>query len=131
GSNAYYFYDDGIPSYSACSSYKGYNSTNPDSWFCPASELNLSALNTGQNGTQSTVYFSIGNAYTLFDTYAGSVFDDLGASGGATDCGTQTSASQDTSCGLDYGFPFFIGRNVYIAYAGAPTAWGNGPYYAY
>ncbi|MBW4052581.1 MAG: DUF3443 family protein [Proteobacteria bacterium] len=133
GSNAYYFSDDGIPSLQGCSSYKGYNSTTPDSWFCPASELNRSAANTGQNGTQSTVYFSIGNAYTIFNSYAGTVFNDLGASAGSqlTDCASPTSASQDQSCGFDFGFPFFIGRNVYIAFAGANTAWGNGPYYAY
>jgi hypothetical protein len=131
GSNAYYFYDNGIPAYTGCSSYKGYNSTTPASWFCPASELNRSVLNTGQNGTQSTVYLSIGNAYTLFNTYSGNVFTDLGASGGASDCGSPTSASQDNSCGFDFGFPFFIGRTVYIAYAGANTAWGTGPYYAY
>lgn len=133
GSNAYYFADDGIPAVQSCSSYPGYNSSSPDSWFCPASELHLSALNTGQNGTRSTVYFSIGNAYTLFNSYAGAVFDDLGARAGAElqPCESLTSASSDLSCGFDYGFPFFIGRNVYIAYAGATTAWGDGPYYAY
>ena len=133
GSNAYYFYDDGIQSYTSCSSYKGYDSTTPASWFCPASELNRNALNTGQNGTQSTVYFSVGNAYTLFNTYSGWVFTDLGASAGTmpSACSSAATASQDTSCGFDYGFPFFIGRNVYIAYAGANTAWGTGPYYGY
>jgi hypothetical protein len=133
GSNAYYFTDDGIPAVQSCSSYPGYNSSSPDSWFCPSSQLHLSALNTGQNGTRSTVYFSIGNAYTLFNSYAGTVFNDLGARSGPElqTCEAQSSASSDTSCGFDFGFPFFIGRNVYIAIAGAPTAWGTGPYYAY
>ncbi len=130
GSNAYYFADSTIPSVQSCSTYPGYNASNPYSWFCPPSELNLRATNTGLNGTQSTVTFSIGNAYTLFNSFSGSVFDDLGANSGPqpTDCGSQTT---DTACAFDFGFPFFLGRNVYIAFVGANTAWGAGPYFAY
>src|SRR6185437_9779583 len=134
GSNAYYFADDSIPSGQNCSSYPGFNHNNPDSWFCPGTELNLSATATGQNGTQATVNFSIGNAYTLFNSSAGTVFTDLGASMGAqpADCSSQSLASQDQKCSFDFGFPFFIGRNVYIAFAGANTAGGGmGPYIAY
>lgn len=133
GSNAYYFADDSIPSVGACSSYPGYDSSNPDTWFCPGSELELSATNTGQNGTQSTVAFSIGNAYTLFQRYSGSVFDDLGASSGSqdTNCADQSSAAAHNDCSFDFGFPFFLGKNVYIAFAGANTSQGTGPYFAY
>jgi hypothetical protein len=135
GSNAYYFADNSIPSGTACSGYQGYGSSNPASWFCPTSELNdLSATNTGQNGTESTVSFSIGNAYTLFNEYpSGQVFDDLGASSGSqpSDCASQSAASQDLSCAFDFGFPFFLGRNVYVAFAGANTSSGMGPYFAY
>ncbi|MDE2449044.1 MAG: DUF3443 family protein, partial [Gammaproteobacteria bacterium] len=134
GSNAYYFADDAIPSRTGCSGYPGYNSSKPESWFCPSSELNLSAINMGQNGLQSTVNFSLGNAYTLFNgSTSGVVFNDIGASSGSqlTDCTTQTAAGQDTGCAFDFGFPFFLGRNVYIAFAGANTAWGMGPYFAY
>ena len=131
GSNAYYFADDTIPSSQGCSGNPGYNSSNPDSWFCPSSELSLRATNTGLNGTQSQVSFSIGNAYKLFNSsLAGAVFDDLGASSGSPpgDCGSQTT---DTNCAFDFGFPFFLGRNVYIAFVGANTSWGAGPYFAY
>ena len=134
GSNAYYFSDDSIASTQGCTSFPGYNSSQPDSWFCPGSELALSATNTGQNGTQSTVTFSIGNAYTLFNaSQSGTVFNDIGASSGSqlSACATQSSAAADTGCAFDFGFPFFLGRTVYIAYAGANTAWGNGPYYGY
>ena len=137
GSNAYYFADSSIPSGTGCAAYQGYNSSNPASWFCPASELNdLSATNTGQNGTQSTVTFSIGNAYTLFNQYpGGSVFGDLGASTGPepSDCSSQALAiqDQDYACSFDFGFPFFLGRNVYVAFAGANTSGGMGPYFAY
>jgi hypothetical protein len=131
GSNAYYFSDSGIPSDTSCSPYSGYSSSNPQPWFCPGSELNLSALNMGQNGTQSSVAFSIGNAYTILTASTGSVFYDLGASSGAlpTDCTSQSTTDQ--TCSFDFGLPFFLGRTVYVAYAGAPTAWGNGPWWAY
>ena len=131
GSNAYYFADSSIPSAQSCSSYPGYSSSKPQTWFCPSSELTLHATNLGHNGMQSTVSLSIGNAYTLFNSSSsGIVFNDLGASSGSqpTDCGTQ---STDTSCAFDFGFPFFLGRNVYIAFVGATTAWGTGPYFAY
>jgi hypothetical protein len=134
GSNAYYFSDDSIPSGQSCSSYQGFNHTNPDAWFCPSTELNLSATAQGQNGTQATVNFSIGNAYALFQSSAGTVFTDLGASMGTqpTDCTSMSAATQDQSCSFDFGFPFFLGRNVYIAFAGANTAGGGmGPYFAY
>lgn len=135
GSNAYYFADDGIPSVQSCSTYPGFNS---DAWFCPSSELKLSATNAGQNGTQSTVSFSIGNAYTLFNSSMSAVvFDDLGASSGAesTSCENLSTASSTSNpqpqCSFDFGFPFFLGRNVYIAFAGANTAYGAGPWFAY
>ena len=131
GSNAYYFADGGIPSVAACSTQPNYDSSSPQTWFCPASELKLSAVNSGQNGLESTVSFSVGNAYVLFDTYqTGTVFDDLAASSGPepTDC---SAATQDFSCAFDFGFPFFLGRDVYVAFAGASTTGGTGPYFAY
>jgi hypothetical protein len=134
GSNAYYFSDDSIPSNQGCSGYPGYDSQQPDPWFCPTPELNLSATNTGQNGTESMVTFSIGNAYTLFNSAAsGTVFNDIGASSGSplSACSTQSSAATNVGCAFDFGFPFFLGRTVYIAYAGASTAWGKGPFFAY
>jgi len=135
GSNAYYFADGAIPSATSCSTYPGYNSKQPDSWFCPGSGLSdLQAVNTGQNGTQSTVTFSIGNAYTLFNSSpSGTVFNDIGASSGAENqaCASQSSASTTNQCAFDFGLPFFLGRTVYIAYAGANTSWGPGPFFAY
>jgi hypothetical protein len=134
GSNGYYFADDGIPSLQACSGQPGYSSSKPATWFCPSSELKLSATNSGQNGLQSTVSFSVGNAYTLFNTYStGTVFNDLGASSGAESatCESQATASSDNHCAFDFGFPFFLGRSVFIALAGAQTPSGIGPYFAY
>ncbi|MFI4886182.1 MAG: DUF3443 family protein [Steroidobacterales bacterium] len=134
GSNAYYFTDDRIPSTLSCSHYGGYNSQQPDSWFCPSSELSLLATNTGLNGAQSPVQFSIGNAYTVFGSHpSGTVFDDLGASSGSQDgnCASASTASGSLDCAFDFGFPFFLGKSVYIAFVGANTSWGTGPYIAY
>lgn len=133
GSNAYYFADDVIPTIQSCSSYPGYDSSQPDSWYCPSSELGLHATVSGLNGTQAPVSFSIGNAYTLFNQYSGTVFNDLGASSGSLDgnCSSQATATGHTDCSFDFGFPFFLGKTVYIAFAGANTSWGAGPYFAY
>lgn len=133
GSNAYYFADEAIPSVQGCSSYPLYDPNQPDSWFCPSAELGLNATVSGLNGAQAMVSFAIGNAYTLFNQYSGSVFNDLGASSGPLDgnCSSQATATGDTGCSFDFGFPFFLGKTVYIAFAGANTSWGAGPYFAY
>jgi len=45
------------------------------------------------------------------------VFSDLGGPGDANS--------------FAWGFPFFLGRSVYVAVAGASTPGGAGPYFAY
>jgi hypothetical protein len=109
GSNAYFFSDTTIP---ACSDLD-------DDFYCPSSTLNLSATNAGYNGNPSgAVSFSVANADDLFnDNPAAAVFGDL--------------AGPNTIGGFDWGLPFFYGRNVYTAIAGASTPGGTGPYWAY
>jgi len=65
----------------------------------------------------STVMFSVESTSTLFNNASYYVFDDLAATG--------------SSGSFDWGFPFFIGRNVYVALDGASTPGGAGPYFAY
>jgi len=129
GSNAYYFEDDTIPQCTT-SGLKGF--------YCPPSELSLSATNRGQNGTQSTVTFNVGDAATMNGrNYA--AFDDLAGSPVPSSSSSSSSASSSSaSQGFDWGLPFFFGRNVYTAIAcnqdGAScrsTSQGYGPYYAY
>jgi hypothetical protein len=121
GSNAYYFVDKSIPD---CTSS---GTSGSSSWFCPTSELTLSATNTGQNGVVSNVSFNVENANTLFSTYSGNTaFDDLGA-----DAGNQTSICGSSNCSFDFGLPFFFGRTVYVAIYGQNTPGGQGPYFAY
>ena len=124
GSNGYYFDDSSIPTCPSTGS-----GSSSSTWFCPASELSLTATNTGRNGTASTVNFQVANANTLFSTYQGhTALDDLGASAGDESGYCPNSA---TDCSFDFGLPFFFGRNVYVAIAGANTEGGPGPYFAY
>jgi hypothetical protein len=106
GSNAYYFNDASLPT---C--------TDLTFWYCPAATVNLTATNQGVNGATSTVNFSIGNADTLTSNVNNGVAPNLGGpiSGNL----------------FDWGLPFFFGRNVYVAIAGANTTGGQGPYWAY
>ncbi len=119
GSNAYYFADSAIPD--SC--------VKQGNWFCPGGTLQLTATNTGQNGAVSTVDFSIANAGTLFSQFpTNAAFTELGAN-----AGNQSSfcPNQATNCSFDFGLPFFFGRNVYVAFYGALTSAGTGPYFAY
>ncbi len=119
GSNAFYFNDSTIP----------HSCVNQGSWFCPTSTLTLSASNLGQNGVQSTVTFSLANAGTEFHQYpSNTAFDDIGANAGNQSSFCPNSA---TNCSFDFGLPFFFGRNVYVAFYGALTSAGTGPYFAY
>ncbi len=119
GSNAYYFDDSSIPD--TC--------VTQGNWFCPSSTLQLSAINSGQNGVQSTVDFSIANAGTEFSSYPNNAaYDDIGASAGSQSSYCPNSA---TDCSFDFGLPFFFGRNVFVAFYGASTSGGTGPYFAY
>ena len=119
GSNAYYFNDSTIP----------HSCVSQGSWFCPTSTLTLSASNLGQNGVQSTVTFSLANAGTEFHQYpSNTAFDDIGANAGNQSSFCPNSA---TNCSFDFGLPFFFGRNVYVAFYGALTSAGTGPYFAY
>lgn len=137
GSNAYYF-DAGntstLPDCAGSSNSGGSNFTS--AWLCPTSEQTISLTNSGQNGTTSPVSIKIYNADTLFNEDSGTytAFDDLGA-----DTGSQTAycnsydltTAGNGDCYFDLGLPFFFGRNVYIAIAGANTSGGEGPYFAY
>lgn len=107
GSNGLFFNDNSIPQ---CSDGSGF--------YCPASTLNLSAVNIGQNGTSGTVNFSVGSEIVLFNNVSISAYSLLAGTNG------------DPS-GFDWGLPFFFGRNVYTVIEGKITSGGVGPYFAY
>jgi len=108
GSNGYFFNDSSI---TQCSDGSGF--------YCPSSTLNLSAVNSGSNGANGSVSFSIGNASTMFNSNPnGTAFGQLG--------GTNGDAQS-----FDWGLPFFYGRSVYTVVEGYTTSGGTGPYFAY
>jgi len=113
GSNGLFFPDATIP---ACVDI-------PD-FFCPASILSLSALNTettSVTGATSTVNFSIDNADNLF------------AGGGGADAAYSTLGGPNTGGPFDFGLPFFYGRSVFTAIDGAavPSNTPTAPWVAY
>jgi hypothetical protein len=106
GTNTYAFDDPSIP---VC--------TDAPLFDCPTSTLNLTATNIGTNGTSAPATFKVGNADSLFGS-TNTAFDDLASPG----------IDKNT---FDWGFPFFIGRTVFVALQGASTPGGTGPYFAY
>jgi hypothetical protein len=107
GSNGLFFADATIP---LCSASPGF--------YCPATTLSLSAVNTSLNGASGTVNFTIENLQALDVTVrAASVGGTIGRI-------TRSKA-------FDWGMPFFFGRTVFMAIDGASTLHGPGPYWAY
>jgi hypothetical protein len=102
GSNDVFFPDNTIPT---CSG----------GFYCPASTLSLSAVNTSTTGVSGSVAFTVENLRSLSVTTAAA---HVGA-----DIGLARS--------VDWGLPFFFGRTVFVAMSGASTPAGNGPYWAY
>jgi hypothetical protein len=110
GSNGFFFDDNSI---AACQVATGF--------YCPSTPVTgLTAVNTGFNGTTSTVTFGVVNAESNFNNFPGdAVFPN---SAGPSD-GTFTS--------FDFGLPFFYGRNVFTTIQGSTAPGGVTPYWAY
>lgn len=119
GSNALFFPDSSI---TVCPSPNNY-------FYCPSSPVSLSATNQGNipsgtpntSGSSGTVNFTVDNADTLFSNSADFVFNGLAG----------PVYGSNTTAYFDWGLPFFFGRNVFLAVAGASTPEGTGPYWAY
>jgi len=106
GSNGIFFLDTATTGMPECTRSKGF--------YCPTSTRAFSATQTGANGASATVAFNAGDVDRVNSTFA--VFGET--------TGAQANA-------FDWGLPFFYGRSVFIAIAGAPTPGGNGPYWAW
>jgi hypothetical protein len=91
-----------------------------NSFYCPASTESLSATNSGSNGANSTVNFSVANADNLLNS-TNDAFSNLAGPGTDPSIGTY----------FDWGLPFFYGRSVYVAFVGANAGGTTGPYWAY
>lgn len=89
-------------------------------WYCPQSPVSLSATNApspGAGGQSARVDFQIGSFDALLRT-PNAVSAQVG--GGALQ-----------GAGFDWGLPFFLGRTVYLGYAGQSSSLGSGPLIAY
>jgi hypothetical protein len=118
GSNLYYFNDSTITTCNIPGQDSSGNTVNQQ-FFCPKSNLTLSATNMSFNGVQSNVTFKLQNANTVFTANPSfTAFDVVGA-------------PNSDAAGFDFGLPFFFGRSVYTAIEGKNTSGGMGPYFAY
>ncbi len=87
--------------------------------YCPATTQTISVLNnaeTGTNGASATASFTVGNADLLLSNANDTAINGL--------AGPQAGL-------VDFGLPFFFGKNVYVAIDGESTPAGNGPFTAY
>jgi hypothetical protein len=89
----------------------------PDTaWFCPASPVTVHATNASTQGSPSAdVAFQI---------------ESIQALGPTTGVGHVGGPSVGPSS-VDFGLPFFFGRDVYIVIEGRPSRFGVGPLIAY
>jgi hypothetical protein len=107
GSNAFFFLDSNTTGIATCPS--------PEQFFyCPSSTQNLTATQQGQNGTSTSISFSVAN----LDNQSSSnfIFSNVGG---------------PNSGAFDWGLPFFMGRNVFVSIAGKTAPGGTPPYVAY
>jgi len=107
GSNALFFLDSNTTGISQCGDA-------PD-FYCPSSAQSLTATNTGQNGTNTSISFSVANADNLFNS-GNTVFSNIGGPNSGV---------------FDWGLPFFMGRNVFVSIQGKSAPGGTTPYVAY
>lgn len=109
GSNGIFFLDSAATGMPMCP-------VNTD-FYCPTATKGFSATNVGVNGQSAPASFSVANG------------DVLLANSNPNFLLPNLSAPNPGS--FDFGLPFFLGRNVYIAIEGKTTPGGTGPYTAY
>jgi len=107
GSNGLFFSDSSLR-----------NCSQSNDFYCPASPISLSAVNTAADGSASgTVNFVIVSEQALDDSVTAAL---IGGSTGSTLTGA-----------FDWGLPFFFGRRVFVVIENNSTGGATGPYWAY
>jgi hypothetical protein len=116
GSNGLFFLDSATTGLPDCGS-----SSQEAGFYCPASAMSFTAINSGRNPNgnaipvSANIAFSIANAATLINS-PNTAFNNLGG---------------DNPGAFDWGLPFFFGRTVFIGIEGQSSGAGVGPYWAY
>ncbi|HEV7617483.1 MAG TPA: DUF3443 family protein [Burkholderiaceae bacterium] len=88
-------------------------------YYCPPATLPLSAIIQGKNGATKAVDFHVDDPYTQFAQHPEyAAFDGIAGIGLDPDFFT-------------WGFPFFLGKSVFVAIEGKYTIGGIGPYFAF
>jgi hypothetical protein len=89
-------------------------------FFCPSSEISDSATMTGIDGlgntASATINFNIGNASDLLNNSTNNAFSNIGVN---------IASLAGSSPLIDWGLPFYLGKTVYMVFAGK-TATVNG-----
>lgn len=109
GSNGIYFLDPTTAGMPLCSG-------NLNFLYCPAAAQNISVVNHGTNGATGPASFPVGNGLTLVSNPNNAAINGLAGPFPGL---------------IDFGLPFFFGRNVFTAFDGKSTPAGTGPYTAY
>lgn len=87
-----------------------------EGFYCPTFLTNYTAVNLSADESHSnTVSFQIGNTEGLISN-GNLVFNNIGA---------------PESGSFDWGFPFFLGKTIFVGIDGTPSSLGVGPYWAY
>ncbi|HXA46503.1 MAG TPA: DUF3443 family protein, partial [Burkholderiaceae bacterium] len=86
-------------------------------FYCPATTLNLSGTIVSFNNVSAPVNFSISNSDAIFAS---------GVTASAQLAGSYTGAT-----GVDWGLPFFFGRNVGFVIQGSSVGTKTGPFVAF
>jgi hypothetical protein len=87
-----------------------------ETWFCPASTVAFSAVNTTLSSSpSSTISFQIGHFTNLLSS-PNEAFSEIGG---------------PTPGLFDWGLPFYFGRDVYVGFERKASPLGSGPYFAF
>lgn len=89
-----------------------------ESWYCPGSNMALSATLAGVSGGSQTVNFNIGNAVSEVNN-GNAAYSDIGV-----------NANLFSSDYFDLGLPFFFGKTIYFGFPSNDDFTGTWPYVA-
>lgn len=95
----------------------------PPGFLCPSRAISLSAINSSYDAsTNSTLFFTIGNAGSLLAGGTNNVFDALA---------TNPSPFSPLGGFFNWGLPIYFGHTIYHGFEQSRSSLGKGTYWAY